>query len=110
MKKPPPRKGRGRNGGAKGRGLTAFGYSTSPAPPLSIAELSGVREVYWSLARQGHRLPAQRGVILIDGGANTFATATEPPPPDSGPRLFRSIAAGIIRDLELQRMPSHEVA
>lgn len=106
----PAGKGGGRNGGAKGGHLTALGHPTSPAPPLSIVELSGVRHVYWSLARQGHRLPAQRGVILIDGGANTFATATEPPPPDSGPWLFRSIAAGIIRDLELQRMPSHEVA
>ena len=76
----------------------------------STLPLDDLRVIWSSLNSQGHRLPAQRGVILIDGGANTFATATEPPPPDSGPRLFRSIAAGIIRDPELQRMPSHEVA
>ena len=104
----PAGKGGGRNGGGGGR-LTVD-HPTAPSSPLSIVDLSGVREVYWSLTRQGHRLPAEPGVILINGGANTFATATEPPPPDSGPRLFRSIAAGIIRDLELQRMPSHEVA
>lgn len=62
----PAGKGGGRNGGGGGR-LTVD-HPTAPSSPLSIAELSGVREVYWSLARQGHRLPAQRNVILIDGG------------------------------------------
>ena len=33
-----------------------------------IDDIEGVRCVWWSLARQGHRLPAQRGVILIRGG------------------------------------------
>ena len=106
----PAGKGGGRNGGAKSGRLTVLDHPIAPLPPLSIVELSRVREVYWSLTRQGHRLPAEPGVILINGGAETTGTATEPPPPDSGPRLFRSIAAGIIRDLELQRMPSHEVA
>ncbi len=69
----PAGKGGGRNGGAKGGRLTVLDHPIAPSPPLSIAELSRVREVYWSLARQGHRLPAQRGVILIDDGANTFA-------------------------------------
>ncbi len=77
---------------------------------LSTLPLDDLRQLWWRHAALGNRLPAERGIILIDGGSNTFATATEPPPPDSGPRLFRSIAAGIIRDLELQRMPSHEVA
>ena len=31
-------------------------------------ELRDVREVYWSLARQGYPPTAEAGVILIDGG------------------------------------------
>ncbi len=31
-------------------------------------ELREVREVYWSLARQGHPPPAESNVILIPGG------------------------------------------
>ena len=67
----------------------------------STLPLDDLRQLWWSLNSQGYRLPAEPGVILIDGGADTGATATEPP--DSGPRLFGSIATGIIRDLELQR-------
>ncbi len=104
MKKPPSGKGGGGNGGAKGGRLTALGHPTSPAPPLSIVELSGVRHVYWSPARQGHRLPAQRNIFLIDGGADTGASATEPPPkPNSGPRLIGPIIAGIVQDLAIRR-------
>ncbi len=94
----------------KGSSLTIVDYHIVPFPSLSTSSILDARAIWWRQKAQGHRLPAERGVILIDGGANTFATATEPPPPDSGPRLFRSIAAGIIRDLELQRMPSHEAA
>ena len=78
--------------------------------PSSTLPLDALRQVWWRQKAQGLRLPAEPGVILIDGGAETAGTATQPPPPDSGPRPFRSIAAGIIRDLELQRTPSHEVA
>ncbi len=67
----------------------------------STLPLDDLRQLWWSLNSQGYRLPAEPGVILIDGGADTGATATEPP--DSGPRPFGSIAAGVIRDLELQR-------
>jgi hypothetical protein len=31
-------------------------------------ELREVREVIWDLARQGHHLPAEHGVILLEGG------------------------------------------
>ena len=31
-------------------------------------EIPDVRRVYWAQAAQGTRLPAERGVILIDGG------------------------------------------
>ena len=31
-------------------------------------ELREVREVFWDLARQGHHLPAEHGVILLEGG------------------------------------------
>ena len=30
--------------------------------------LGNLRVIWWSQWRQGHRLPAERGVILIDGG------------------------------------------
>ena len=46
----------------------------------STLPLDDLRQLWWRQKAQGHRLPAERGVILIDGGANTFATATEPPP------------------------------
>ena len=39
--------------------------------PEPIGDIEGVRGVWWSLARQGHRLPAQRDVILIDGFQST---------------------------------------
>ncbi len=32
-------------------------------------DLSEVRAVWWSQAGNGHRLPAERGVIVIEGGA-----------------------------------------
>ena len=32
-------------------------------------DLSEVRRVWWNMARQGIRLPAQAGVLLIHGGA-----------------------------------------
>ena len=31
-------------------------------------ELREVREVFWDLARQGHHLPAELEIILLDGG------------------------------------------
>jgi hypothetical protein len=31
-------------------------------------EARDVREVFWDLARQGHHLPAEHGVILLEGG------------------------------------------
>ncbi len=40
-----------------------------------IGDIEGVRCVWWSLARQGHRLPAERGIILIDGFQSTKSPA-----------------------------------
>ncbi len=104
----------GQGGGGKdknkGSSLTILDYHIAPFPSLSTSAILDARAIWWRQKAQGHRLPAQPGVIIINGVADTGATATQPPPPDSGPRLFRSIAAGIIRDLELQRTPSHEVA
>ena len=106
----PAGEGGGGKDNNKGSSLTILDYHIVPFPSLSTSAILDVRAIWWRQKAQGHRLPAERGIILIDGGAATGATATEPPPPDSEPRLFRSIAAGIIRDPELQRMPSHEVA
>ena len=36
--------------------------------PMLPGELPHVRQVFWNHAAQGTRLPAERGVILIDGG------------------------------------------
>ena len=32
-------------------------------------EIPELRHIYWRQARLGHRLPAERGVIVIEGGA-----------------------------------------
>ncbi len=103
----------GRGGGGKdknkGSSLTILDYHIVPFPSLSTSAILDARAIWWRQKAQGHRLPAEPGIILIDGAADAGATATEPPP-SSGLRPFGSIAAGIIRDLELQRMPSHEAA
>ena len=39
--------------------------------PEPIDDIEDVRGVWWSLARQGQHLPAQHGVILIDGFQST---------------------------------------
>ncbi len=106
----PAGEGGGGKDNNKGSSLTILDYHIVPFPSLSTSAILDARAIWWRQAALGHRLPAQPGIILIDGGADAGATATEPAPPDSGPRPFRSIAAGIIRDLELQRTPSHEVA
>ena len=41
-----------------------FGYGIPPEPVLTE-----VRRVWWRLIRQGVRLPVQRRVIVIPGGA-----------------------------------------
>ena len=76
-------------------------YIDQPAPSSTLP-LDDLRQVYWSLTRQGHRLPAQPGIILIDGGAVAGAIATQPPPPDSGLRPIGPIITGIVRDLARQ--------
>ena len=41
----------------------AFGYGIPPEPVLTH-----VRRLYWHLNQQGLRLPAERNVIVIEGG------------------------------------------
>ena len=36
--------------------------------PVRSDEVSELRAIFWRLAAQGHRLPAERGVIVIEGG------------------------------------------
>ncbi len=37
--------------------------------PIEPGELPELRSIYWRLAALGHRLPAERGVIVITGSA-----------------------------------------
>ena len=50
-------------------GQSAYNKLSSGSPAAPLAQQ--IREVWWNLARQGHRLPAQRGVILIAGEASS---------------------------------------
>ncbi len=43
----------------------AYGYGVPPEPALSE-----VRCLWWRQAALGHRLPAERDVIVIEGGAS----------------------------------------
>ncbi len=89
----------------KGSSLTKLDYHTVPFPSLSTSAILDARAIWWRQKAQGHRLPAELGVILIDGGANMGATATEPPPvPGTGLWRIGPIITGIVRDLELQRI------
>ncbi len=36
--------------------------------PVRADEIPELRSIYWRQARLGHRLPAERGVIVIKGG------------------------------------------
>jgi hypothetical protein len=60
----------------------ATGPESDPDPPPDLdpkthriiaqhyfgVDLRAVRETWWSFAREGVELPAQKGVILLDGG------------------------------------------
>ena len=35
--------------------------------PVHPDEIPELRAIFWRLAAQGHRLPAERGVIVIEG-------------------------------------------
>ena len=41
---------------------------TESDPPLPSTDAPAVRATWWCLRRYGVRLPAERGVIQIDGG------------------------------------------
>ncbi len=36
--------------------------------PIRVDEIPELRRIYWRQAALGHRLPAERGVILLEGG------------------------------------------
>ncbi len=36
--------------------------------PMRPDELPNVRRLWWRFARQGHRLPAEKHIIVLDGG------------------------------------------
>ncbi len=101
--KPPP-SGGGQGDKNKGSSLTILDYHIVPFPSLSTSAILDARAIWWRQTRLGYRLPAEPGVILIDGGADTGATATEPPPgPGTGLRPIGPIFTGIVRDLARQR-------
>jgi len=37
--------------------------------PIGPGELASLRALWWRQAALGHRLPAERGVILLEGGS-----------------------------------------
>ena len=36
--------------------------------PVRPDEIPELRAIWWRQAAQGHRLPAERGIIVLDGG------------------------------------------
>ena len=78
-------------------------YIDQPASSSTLP-LDDLRQVWWRQKAQGHRLPAEPGVILIDGRAVIAATTTEPPPgPGTGLRPIGPIITGIVRDIAIRR-------
>ena len=100
--KPPP-SGGGQGDKNKGSSLTILDYHIVPFPSLSTSAILDARAIWWRQTRLGYRLPAEPGVILIDGGADAGAGATQPPPPGSGLRPISPIFTSIVRDLAGQR-------
>ena len=63
--KPPPGAGRRADEGADQKNSR---HSDSTSPLASQPDLSrDLRELWWHCLRRGHRLPAEPGIILIDG-------------------------------------------
>ncbi len=51
-------------------GRTAFIDIADLVPrPVRADEIPELRSIYWRQAALGHRLPAERGVIVLEGGA-----------------------------------------
>ncbi len=63
-KRKPATPGRG-DGLSKNDVLERLDDAISSAPPPILQDL---RAIYWRITAAGHRLPAEAGVILIDGG------------------------------------------
>ncbi len=73
----PPRNGAG---GGHPRETTSSGFvSSTPLPrigsflPVAVpsTDLPDVISLWWRFARMGHRLPAERGVILLGKGPSS---------------------------------------
>ncbi len=45
-----------------------IGFAQLVPRPVRPGEVPELRALWWRLAPQGHRLPAERGVIVIEGG------------------------------------------
>ena len=50
------------------RGYIRFPVDRLIPRPIRPDEIPHVRRVWWRLTRVGHRLPPERGVIMIQGG------------------------------------------
>jgi hypothetical protein len=54
--------------GAAASGVLSYG-GDDPEDNRAPIDLQACRGLWWRLSRQGVRLPAEAGVILLDGGA-----------------------------------------
>ena len=81
MRSPPPGDA-GRGGKRRSEFLIGRNIAPSPLVPQALStflldeprpmrpdELAEVRAIWWRQIALGHRLPAERDVILLDGGA-----------------------------------------
>jgi hypothetical protein len=68
---PPPTRQTGGDGGTLRRSgslLLTSNYHQNAPPPQAPLNLIALRTLWWSHWRRGIRLPAELGIILIDGG------------------------------------------
>ena len=50
------------------RGSRKFQTKKTHARPIGPGELAALRAIFWRQAALGHRLPAEIGVIVLEGG------------------------------------------
>jgi hypothetical protein len=60
---------KGAAGDTLGNRFGSDSNTISPAPPQIATRslVEALRVIWWGQVREGHRLPAEKGVILIDG-------------------------------------------
>ncbi len=66
MKKAATRMESGAAGSADEREISQTLVSTSPL--ASQPDLPELRQIWWRFVRQGHRLPTEKHVIVVEGG------------------------------------------